>query len=38
MFLKDAITALVTPMKNGDVDFDSLENLINFQIELEFLG
>ena len=34
MFLKGAITALVTPMKeNGDLDFDSLENLINFQIE-----
>ena len=34
MFLKGAITALVTPMKeNGDLDFDSLENLINFQID-----
>ena len=34
MFLKGAITALVTPMKeNGDLDFESLENLINFQIE-----
>tara|TARA_Y100000022_G_scaffold200350_1_gene215491 strand:+ start:3442 stop:4335 length:894 start_codon:yes stop_codon:yes gene_type:complete len=39
MFLKGAITALVTPMKdNGDLDFDSLENLINFQIESGISG
>ncbi len=34
MLLKGAITALVTPMKkNGNLDFDALKNLINFQIE-----
>ena len=39
MFLKGAITALVTPMKkNGDIDYYSLENLINFQIESGISG
>lgn len=31
--LKGAITALITPMlENGDIDFDSLESLVNWQI------
>ena len=39
MLLKGAITALVTPMtEKGDLDFDSLENLINFQIESGISG
>lgn len=32
--LKGAITALITPMNNnGDIDFISLENLVNWQID-----
>ncbi len=39
MTIKGSITALVTPMhENGDLDFDSLENLINFQIESGISG
>lgn len=28
-----AATALITPMKNGEVDFDALDKLVDFQIE-----
>ena len=39
MFIEGAITALVTPMKeNGDIDYESLENLINFQIKSGISG
>ena len=30
---KGAATALITPMKNGEVDFDELARLVDFQIE-----
>ena len=30
---KGAATALVTPMKNGEIDFDALARLVDFQIE-----
>lgn len=30
---KGAATALITPMKNGEVDFDALRRLVDFQIE-----
>ena len=39
MLIKGSITALVTPMNpKGDLDYDSLENLINFQIESGISG
>ena len=39
MLVEGAITALVTPMKeNGDIDYESLENLINFQIDRGISG
>ena len=28
-----AVTALVTPFKNGEVDVEALESLVGFQIE-----
>lgn len=30
---KGAATALITPMRNGEVDFDALEKLVDFQID-----
>ena len=30
---KGAATAIITPMKNGEVDFDALRRLVDFQIE-----
>ncbi|MCR4726401.1 MAG: 4-hydroxy-tetrahydrodipicolinate synthase [Clostridia bacterium] len=30
---KGAATALITPMKNGEVDFDALDRLVDFQID-----
>ena len=39
MSIKGSITALVTPMhENGDLDYDSLEKLINFQIDSGISG
>ena len=39
MFIKGSITALVTPMnEKGDLDYDSLEKLINFQINSGISG
>ncbi len=39
MSIEGSITALVTPMKEtGDLDFNALENLINFQIESGIKG
>tara|TARA_B100000963_G_C22634427_1_gene676751 strand:+ start:3285 stop:4175 length:891 start_codon:yes stop_codon:yes gene_type:complete len=39
MLIKGSITALVTPMNpKGDLDYYSLENLINFQIESGISG
>lgn len=33
VIFKGSCVAIVTPMKNGKVDFDSFEKLLNFQIE-----
>ncbi len=30
---KGAATAIITPMKNGEVDFDALDRLVDFQID-----
>ena len=30
---KGAATAIITPMKNGEVDFDALRRLVDFQID-----
>jgi 4-hydroxy-tetrahydrodipicolinate synthase len=30
---KGSVVAIVTPFKNGDIDFESLERLIDFQVE-----
>ena len=39
MFIKGSITALVTPMnEKGDLDYDSLEKLINYQINSGISG
>ena len=39
MSIKGSITALVTPMhENGDLDYNSLEKLINFQIDSGISG
>ena len=39
MSMKGSITALVTPMhENGDLDYNSLEKLINFQIDSGISG
>ena len=39
MSIKGSITALVTPMNDkGDLDYNSLEKLINFQIEKGISG
>ena len=39
MFIKGSITALVTPMnEKGDLDYDSLEKLINYQIDSGISG
>lgn len=35
---KGVFTALITPFKNGKVDFHSLENLINYQIKNQITG
>ena len=39
MYIKGSITALVTPMnEKGDIDYDSLEKLINYQINSGISG
>ena len=39
MLIKGSITALVTPMnEKGDLDYDSLEKLINYQINSGISG
>ena len=39
MLIKGSITALVTPMlPNGDLDYSSLESLINLQIDSGISG
>jgi len=38
MSIEGSITALVTPMnEKGDLDYNSLEKLINFQMQVESL-
>ena len=31
--MKGSIVALVTPFKNGEIDYNSLEKLLNFHLE-----
>ncbi|MEF3279525.1 MAG: 4-hydroxy-tetrahydrodipicolinate synthase [Elusimicrobiota bacterium] len=38
MELKGCYTAIATPFKNGEVDFKSLENLLNFQLGSKISG